>query len=469
MREGEQKRKGKPLLFEKTTVTANQDCHKAREEAAVANQIRMWTQLRGGDPGLAGQMQAGRPPPRRANPLQPPLVLRSGGDPVAVSSGCRLRKAEPMLLRKRLSLWDKPLPQPAAPRIPRRPVSPVPQPHTLPQRRARQLRPVLGEGVAEALAQAAQVREAAVQVEHAAVRPLGADLEELLLIATPADDEPADPVHPAAAHEHVHERCALKHRRGHAAGGACPCRRGRPRPPAWGPPGQSGVRAGAIRGSPWDAVDLPQRQLRVPVGRSWCPAMCPSSARTLGRLRAARAQGGAARSLSDCTGCGFIRHFPSRAARASTSSPGCGASLLPPADPPRAVPARSSTHSAASSVCGLLGGAGPALSRRAGRLSSRSYSISSGFSNPELSTQLGPHGGGIDTSLESRVPGRCRTGRGTRAPTKRESGTVGLVQDPAPPSIGPDWAGTRAGPPRVPSVTGVSAPGPPAHSGRALA
>lgn len=57
--------KGKPLLFEKTTVTANQDRHKAREEAAMANQILMRTQLRGGDPRLAGQMQAGQPPPRR--------------------------------------------------------------------------------------------------------------------------------------------------------------------------------------------------------------------------------------------------------------------------------------------------------------------------------------------------------------------------------------------------------------------
>lgn len=56
--------KGKPLLFEKTTVPANPDGHKAREEAAVANQIRMRTQLRGGDPGLAGQTQAGRPPPQ---------------------------------------------------------------------------------------------------------------------------------------------------------------------------------------------------------------------------------------------------------------------------------------------------------------------------------------------------------------------------------------------------------------------
>lgn len=57
--------KGKPPLFEKTRVTANQDRHKAEEEAAVANQIRMRTQLRGGDPGLARQMQAGRSPPRR--------------------------------------------------------------------------------------------------------------------------------------------------------------------------------------------------------------------------------------------------------------------------------------------------------------------------------------------------------------------------------------------------------------------
>lgn len=31
----------------------------------MANQIRMRTQLRGGDPGLARQMQAGRSPPRR--------------------------------------------------------------------------------------------------------------------------------------------------------------------------------------------------------------------------------------------------------------------------------------------------------------------------------------------------------------------------------------------------------------------
>jgi hypothetical protein len=31
----------------------------------MANQIRMRTRLRGGDPGLAGQIQAGRPPPRR--------------------------------------------------------------------------------------------------------------------------------------------------------------------------------------------------------------------------------------------------------------------------------------------------------------------------------------------------------------------------------------------------------------------
>lgn len=57
--------KGKPPLFEKTRVTANQDRHKAGKEAAMANQIRMRTQLRGGDPGLAQQMQAGRSPPRR--------------------------------------------------------------------------------------------------------------------------------------------------------------------------------------------------------------------------------------------------------------------------------------------------------------------------------------------------------------------------------------------------------------------
>lgn len=33
--------KGKPPLFEKTRVTANQDRHRAKEEAAMANQIRM--------------------------------------------------------------------------------------------------------------------------------------------------------------------------------------------------------------------------------------------------------------------------------------------------------------------------------------------------------------------------------------------------------------------------------------------
>lgn len=157
---------------------------------------------------------------------------------------------------------------------------PVPQPRTLPQRRARQLRPVLGEGIAEALAQAAQVGEAAVQVEHAAVRPLGADFEELLLIAAPADDEPADPVHPATAHEHVHERRALKHRRGHAAGGACPCRRGRPRPPP-------GVRLGRVspgRGDQGFSVGrarFPQRRLRVPVGEKLVPREYAAALRSL--------------------------------------------------------------------------------------------------------------------------------------------------------------------------------------------
>lgn len=57
--------KGKPLLFEKTTVRANQDRHKAREEAAVANQIRMWTQLRGGDPGVGRTDAGGAAPSRR--------------------------------------------------------------------------------------------------------------------------------------------------------------------------------------------------------------------------------------------------------------------------------------------------------------------------------------------------------------------------------------------------------------------
>lgn len=57
--------KGKPLLFEKTTVRANQDRHKAREEAAVANQIRMWTQLRGGDPGVGRTDAGGVAPSRR--------------------------------------------------------------------------------------------------------------------------------------------------------------------------------------------------------------------------------------------------------------------------------------------------------------------------------------------------------------------------------------------------------------------
>lgn len=89
---------------------------------------------------------------------------------------------------------------------------------------------------------------------------------------------------------------------------------------------------------------------------------------SLGRLRAVRAQGGAASCLSRRASLGFIRHFPSRAARASTSSPGGGASLPPPADPPRAPPravlAERSTRGAASPVCRLLREAGgPLLGR----------------------------------------------------------------------------------------------------------
>lgn len=62
----------------------------------------------------------------------------------------------------------------------------------LEQRGAGELGPILGEGVEEALEEAAQVGVAAVQVEDVAVRPLGADLVELLLVAPPADDEPPD-------------------------------------------------------------------------------------------------------------------------------------------------------------------------------------------------------------------------------------------------------------------------------------
>lgn len=168
------------------------------------------------------------------------------------------------------------------------------------------------------------------------------------------------------------------------------------------------------------------------------PQLCArSGAATCGP----RAQGGAARSLWDCTGCGFIRHFPSRAARAETSSPVCSASLLTPADPPRAVPVPSCTQIAASPVCGLLGKAGPELSLRAGRLSPRSHSGSSGFSSPELSTLPGPHGGGIDTSLEFRVPGRRHTGRGRglRPSVNLGSGTgAGPRAALDPPGLGRD-------------------------------
>ena len=175
---------------------------------------------------------------------------------------------------------------------------------TFAQRRERQLGPVLGEGVAEALPQAAQVGQAAVQVEHAAVRPLGADLEELLLVAAPADDEPADAVHPAAPHEHVNERRALKHRRGHAAGRACPGRQGA-RPPG---PGSAGSPSGAgvsVRGrGPSEVCPESDRSRICPEptlvgglpGAGVCPesgGVCPGSARPPRALRdgAAKSRG----------------------------------------------------------------------------------------------------------------------------------------------------------------------------------
>lgn len=188
-------------------------------------------------------------------------------------------------------------------------------PRTLAQRRARQLGPVLGEGVPEALPQAAQVGQAAVQVEHAAVRPLGADLEELLLVAAPADDEPADAVHPAAAHEHVHERGALKHSRGHAAGRACPRRRAAPgprRPPA----GSSSGPGRGRRGGGGAARD--RRPSEV-----W-PGSAP-------RLREHSRDGAVGSRCGRLRG-GVIWHFPPRAARPWTS----GLRQVRPPPPPGA-------------------------------------------------------------------------------------------------------------------------------------
>lgn len=51
--------KGKPPLFEKTRVTANQDSYKAGKEAAVANQIRMRTQLGVGTLGWPNRRRRG--------------------------------------------------------------------------------------------------------------------------------------------------------------------------------------------------------------------------------------------------------------------------------------------------------------------------------------------------------------------------------------------------------------------------
>lgn len=116
---------------------------------------------------------------------------------------------------------------------------------------------------------------------------------------------------------------------------------------------------------------------------------------------------------------------------------------------------RASTLGAASPVRQLLGGAGPVLSRRAGRLSPPpSYSGSSGFSSPELSPLPGPRRGGIDTSLESRVPGRRRTGAGTPAYTTRESGRWDWCwspRRPRPARSGPGLGLARPVSPRLPA------------------
>lgn len=87
----------------------------------------------------------------------------------------------------------------------------------LQQQGLRELAAVLREGVEQAPEEPAQVLVAAVQVEHVAVRPLGADLEELLLVAAPVDDEPPDAVHPAVPHEHVDQGGALEDGRSHAS------------------------------------------------------------------------------------------------------------------------------------------------------------------------------------------------------------------------------------------------------------
>lgn len=205
------------------------------------------------------------------------------------------------------------------------------------------------------------------------------------------------------------------------------------------------------------------------MGRGWYPADMPGlSVHTLGRLRAVRALGGAARSLSRRASRGFIRHFPSRAARASTSSPGCGTSLPPPADPPRAPP-RAVLEFCFPSLPAAEQGWPCALPARRETFYSFLLSIL-GILQPgvERSACLAQ---GWDR-LESGVPVRRCMGRG-RGPIERGNRGRGPGAGPRVAldlsGLGLAWAGTQAGPPRVPSVTGVSAPGPPAHSGRALA
>lgn len=85
------------------------------------------------------------------------------------------------------------------------------------QRTLGQLPPVLRERLQQPFKQAAQVRVTPVQIENVPVRPFGPDLEEVLLLAPLADDEPADPVDPAVSDKHVDQGRPLEHRRCHGA------------------------------------------------------------------------------------------------------------------------------------------------------------------------------------------------------------------------------------------------------------
>lgn len=85
------------------------------------------------------------------------------------------------------------------------------------QRALGQLSPVLWERLQQPLQQAAQVGVAPVQIQNVPVRPFGPDLEEVLLLAPLADDEPADPVDPAVSDKHVDQGRPLEHSRCHRA------------------------------------------------------------------------------------------------------------------------------------------------------------------------------------------------------------------------------------------------------------